>query len=160
MDEEIVKVCKKHGELTAKQIYSTKKGMVCKQCNRNNVKKYVAKHPEKVREARKRWNENNPNYIRDRLKLRESRRRYRKEGRYKEKEDLWRKNNIEKLKNCKIKYRKEASEKISDSYVRAILCRSNGKYVLNASYIPKELIEAKRAQIKIIRELRKLKKVK
>ena len=64
----------------------------------------------------------------------------------------WEKRNSEKVKEYQRKYREKSSDDLSDHYVKKLLTANNSP--LTATDIPQPLIEAKRAEIKLKRELK------
>ncbi len=171
MSDEIVKVCDRHGKLTAKDAVLRKnyKAISCRICIRESSKKYARKEEVKVR-AKERHLENKKCYVY--LEKRKNNNHKRKLDGYTQYK-IYRKNNIDIIRykdrerSAKIrkerpeyikarskKYTFKCKENISDSYVRKILLKNT---YLKAADIPTDLIEAKRIQLKIKRELIKIK---
>lgn len=148
---DIVKICKKHGELNYIDIYINKKGWkICRICLRDNAKKHRKENKEKVSIRNKNWIAKNPNYRKnlpkdkkDILNIRQKKYYHKNNTRYKE---------LRKTNSIKIKNRdKKNTDSLSNCYVRKLLMqRSN----LIKNDIPLELIELKRVVIKIKRKIK------
>lgn len=142
-------------------------------CNR----RYKEKNREKLRLAEREWRKNNPELSRERSRrYREAHPNYKKEYYAKNKSKLikkvieWQKENkeryIKRVKEWKMKNynawlqnererHKTKVENLTDDYVVKLL---KGKGKLLVKDVPKELIEAKRLQILIQREIKNLNK--
>jgi hypothetical protein len=178
-----VKTCSKCGETKRLAFFHKSKvgkygvKSACKKCAKEINAAYREKNPEKVRESCKRYKNGNPD------KVRESHKRYHKENRDKEMEyqRKWRQKNPDKVRQQSKrryeknpdkarekskKYREKNLEKcieknkryrdeLADLYVICQIKQGSG---LTASEIPQELIELKRVQLQITRELRESKK--
>jgi hypothetical protein len=140
-------------------------------------RRYKEKNREKLRLAEKEWRKNNPELSRERSRrYREAHPNYKKEYYAKNKSKLikkvikWQKENkeryIKRVKEWKMKNynawlqnererHKTKVENLTDDYVVKLL---KGKGKLLVKDVPKELIEAKRLQILIQREIKNLNK--
>lgn len=162
----------------AKHEYRKQKDKEYREKNKEKVKlwshKYKEKNREKIRIAEREWRKNNPELSRERS--RRWRKLHGKEHYQKNREMFvanvirWQKENKERyrkrLKEWRIKNhpeciekerlsRKKATDKLTDGYVVRLL-KDKGKLLVKD--VPKELIEAKRLQILIQREIKNLNK--
>lgn len=155
----IVKVCKKHGDLTIDQCltyfekrYSNPElpRFKCKLCNQVSQHKYVRtdKGNTKRKEYRKVYDKLN------RPKLLVAKRIYKKINRDKinQQEKERRAKNIEVYRASSRKYLKKHCDNIGDPYVKGLLAR---KFNISMTIIPLWMIELKREIIKLRREARK-----
>lgn len=138
---EIVKICKKHGELKENKILKHSKTghLWCRICHNESQIKYKTKMLNKNAELYK-----------------EKQKKYQKKYRDKNKEKLrskcrercrnWYEKNKEKVREKNKKY----IQKLTDNYVKNEIQRIVGK-----CSIPKEIIDIKRLHIKLKREIKK-----
>lgn len=167
MTDEIVKICKVHGGLTKDKIYKNKNGdkfsLKCKYCVKETGHQYQKNNREKCNKRKKEWNYKNRERLLKRIKL------YRQKNiiklRLQEKKRL--EKNPERVKNNQKKYmsKPESQEKrrvadririknLANGYVKKnLIARTN----LLAKDIPQELVELKKSQLLLKRELKKLK---
>jgi hypothetical protein len=134
--------------------------------NKENIKKksstYYAKNKEKINESnnlryqknktryteiQKKWIENNPEKVKGYRKTSNINRL----GKYKDIQKLWVINNLEAVKEYRKTLKKFNSENLTDSYVRGILQK---RTQISGGDLPQELVEVKRVQILINREIR------
>ncbi len=158
---DIVKICKKHGELTSKDIGTRCKGKYydCLICRRFWKKTNYLKNRDKEIERSKEWKEKNIERHKENVKKWRSSEKGKeayKRHYLKHRERLlksareWEKNNPEKYKKIKtITYYKN-KENITDSYIVHILNLKN----ISSKEIPKEFFEVKRAHIKLKRKIK------
>lgn len=158
----ISKICKIHGELKPDRIrVNVRKELVCKDCDKENARKYRQKDIIKHRKICKEWRVKNP----------DKRRKY--DEKYKEKRKIkdkrlkqkWMKNPeyVLKVKEWAIKSRAKLSSELSDSYVKNIIL--DHRQVINKELhrerlkvsVPQEIIDLKRMQLKLKRAIRKKK---
>ena len=113
----------------------------CKSCVKSRVLKWVAENPERVAEKFRKWAAENPE------RVAESRRRWRVENHEKatEQSRRWRAENLERFREIARNNYRRSVVRLSDAYV---------KRVLNVTNPPQELIELKRLQLQIHRELK------
>lgn len=161
---DIIKICKKHGELKSEDIGTRCKGkyydcLICRRFwkknnyyrNRNNeikrAKEWKEKNIERHRENVKKWQSsdkgkeaNKKHYLKHRERLLKSARE-------------WEKNNPEKYKKTKTSTYFKNKENITDSYIIHILNLKN----ISSKIIPKEFLQLKRAHIKLKRKLKEIK---
>jgi len=178
------KLC--HNLLVKKQYYANheytkQKNKEYREKNKEKLnlckRRYKEKNREKLRLAEKEWRKNNPEKSRERSKrYHEAHPNYKKEYYAKNKTKLikkvieWQKENkeryIKRVKEWKMKNynawlqnererHKTKVENLTDDYVVKLL-KGEGKLLMKD--IPKELIEAKRLQILIKREIKNLNK--
>lgn len=159
--------------------YRKQKEKEYREKNKEKVKlwshKYKEKNREKIRLAEREWRKNNPEKSRERSKrYHEAHPNYKKEYYAKNKTKLikkvveWQKENKERYKKRLEEWKmrdyskylemerlrgKKARNKLTDAYVVHLL-RDNKKLLMED--VPKELIEAKRLQILIKREIKNL----
>lgn len=170
-------------EITVKGV--TKRQGRCKPCGRAYQRAYYEQHKDRIKLQVKEWHEQRPNYIKDWMKnnpekvklhkenhrpkrLQYSRERYwadpetakQKSKEYRdanpelmrERKQKWIQSSKEHLRN----YYNGLTKNLSDSYIRGKLARkSKRKEILSAKDIPQELVELKRFEILIKRELKK-----
>jgi hypothetical protein len=151
-----------------------------KEIIKKGSQRYKAKNREKIAALEREWRKNNPKKSRERSqRYRDSHPNCKKEYYAKNRSMLikktmeWQKENKEryyervrkwKLKNWDKYIQGErvrstkARENLSDSYVVAVLRSKNGTGELRMKDVPTELIEAKRMQLLIKREVKKLNK--
>lgn len=140
MSEEIVKICKVHGELTKENTYknyerSKKIFFRCKKCHYLRCRSYVLKNKEKTNLSNRKWKKNN----REKLKLQLHE---------------WRKKNPEKYKK---QWQRNSNKKVLELRNKYVLQTIIQHTSLNKSDIPKSLIELKKAHLLLKRELKKIK---
>ena len=117
---------------------------LCKICSYLRSAKWKKENPEKARASTRKWQQNNP----EKAKVSCS---------------SWQRNNPEKARDAKAKWaaenplskssragRQRGIDELDDYYVKSTL----GKSKLRASNPPQELIELKRLQLQIIREIK------
>lgn len=164
--DEIVKVCKVHGGLTIDKCYSQKKYrknkegkyifngeifLTCHECyliyTRRKAKNYRIKNREIINEKRKIYVKENKHiykksnhdfYVRN------------KEDHYKRTKE-YREKNPEKCLISQRKKHESHRKNLSDCYIRKLLFSGTG---ISLKYIPKELIELKRQQLFLDREIK------
>jgi hypothetical protein len=147
---EQAKTCSKCGELKLLAFFNKQKqgkygvNSICKKCQAAWASAYRKENPEKFRENEKRYRKENKEKIRSYKKI------YHKENSEKCRDlyKRWRDKNPDKS----AAKSKMCRDKLHDFYVIDKIKRGTG---LTASEIPQELIELKRIQLKITRELRK-----
>lgn len=162
MSQEIVKVCKVHGELVKGQTFTQKdnrgkSGSVyisCKKCLNISRKKYKLRNYKKTLEDARNYKKRHKETLKEKSRI------YRKlhpeislnwfKKKYKSCA-VFRKNYILK-QNVRTKKKRD---ELSDSYILKII-RRNSK-ILDTSDIPKDMIEAKRAHILALRALKRIK---
>lgn len=158
----ISKICKIHGELKTDRIrVNVRKELVCKDCDKENAKRYRDKDILKTRKMRNEWRMNNPE------KTRKYDEKYKEKRKIKDKrlKQKWMKNPeyVLKVKEWGIKSRAKLSAELSDSYVinrildhRQVINKELHRERLKVS-VPQEIIDLKRIQLKLKREIRKKK---
>jgi len=170
-------------EITVKGV--TKRQGRCKPCGQAYQKAYYEQHKDRIKLQIKEWHEQRPNYITDwrknnvekvklhREKNRPRRLQYSREKYWadpelaRQKVKDYREANPELIKERKLEWRQSSKEhlrnyyngltkNLSDSYIRGKLARkSKRKEILSAKDIPQELVELKRFELLIKRELKK-----
>jgi hypothetical protein len=170
-------------EITVKGI--TKHQGRCKPCGRAYQRAYYEQHKDRIKLQVKEWHKQRPDYIKDWMKnnpekvklhkenhrpkrLQYSRERYWADPETaKQKSKEYRDANPELMRERKQKWIQSSREhlrsyyngltkNLSDSYIRGKLARkSKRKEILSAKDIPQELVELKRFEILIKRELKK-----
>ena len=139
-------------------------GSICKICNKEKSKAWCEDNPEKVRAYKKAWYEANPE------KLRAAEKAYREANPEKVRaaEKAYREANPEKVRACKKAYReanpekaraavkayREANPEKVRAAEKAYRDRYPDAYVAKAFQCPQELIELKRINLLIKREIR------
>jgi hypothetical protein len=116
-----------------------KKNKQCIVCNNNSVKKY--QKTEKFREERKRAQKK---YC-GTEKYRKAREKYQKTEKFRE-----------AMKSYKKKWYRKSNDTMSDSYISGLICRQFG---IKYSNVLPEMIELKRYQVALFREIKKVKEV-
>ena len=114
-------------------------------CNESNNLRYQ-KNKTRYTEIQKKWRENNPEKVEGYRKTSNINRL----GKYKDIQKLWVINNSEAVKEYRKTLKKFNSENLTDSYVRGILQK---RTQMSGVDLPQELVEVKRVQILINREL-------
>lgn len=143
--DEIVKVCKIHGELKKDKVYSKKNKngktyFECKSCALKTCKIYANKFKEKISLHKKKYNLENKEKIKKWINL--------NRGKVYEIKKRWRIKNREKyIKSWKEK-NKRSVENMDDCYLRKLI---SDKSSLKHEDIPIELVEAKRDLLKFKR---------
>lgn len=161
--------------------YRKQKDKEYREKNKEKVKlwshKYKEKNREKIRIAEREWRKNNPELSRERSRrYHEAHPNYKKKyyaknktklirkvvewqkenkGRYKKRLEEWKMKNYSRYIEMERLRSKKARDELTDAYVVSML-RGDGK--LSIKDVPKELIEAKRLQILIQREIKNLNK--
>jgi len=108
---------------------------------------YYQKNKDKCIEISKKWQENNPEKCKEYRKAKNINRL----GKYKDIQKLWVINNIEAVKENRKTRKKFNSENLTDSYVRGMLQK---RTQMSGGDLPQELVELKRIQLLITREIR------
>jgi hypothetical protein len=142
-------------ELTKKWVANNKERM------REIVRDWQKKNPERVKEQRKQYRKENGEHVRTLAKIQRARRRAENPEKVKaqhkaakERQKVNNPNYITLRRNTTQRAQKRRVAQIRDGYVAHLLSKSTG-FRLHAGDIPKELIEAKRLQLMIKRELEK-----
>lgn len=134
----MTKKCSKCGEIKAVELFykraASNDGLmpICKYCSNFKSKRFKANNKDKVSAYNKKWAMNNPRSLESR--------------------NGWRKIYPEKATEMNIAASKKARDAITDAYLCTMI---TSKSKLKSCDIPKDLIELKRVQILITRELRK-----
>jgi hypothetical protein len=151
--DEIVKICKTHGELTRKKCKPNHKWFTCLECfnkwQREYRKSSIEKNKSRIRSSKFYWN-NRERLIARRNELLEK-------DKKKLKDRSWREKNKEKIIKYHIKRNiifKNQVDKLDDRYIISAL--RNGTH-LKSKDIPQELIEIKRLHLQLIRKIREIK---
>jgi hypothetical protein len=124
-------------------IYYAKNTEKCKEANKLNYQKNKTRYIE----MNKKWQENNLEKVKGYRKAKNINRL----GKYKDIQKLWVINNIEAVKEHRKTWKKFISENLTDSYVRGMLQK---RTQMSGGDLPQELVEVKRVQILINREIR------
>lgn len=142
-------------ELTKKWVANNRERM------REIVRDWQKKNPERIREQRKQYRKENGEHVRTLAKIQKARRRAENPEKVKaqhkaarERQKANNSNYITLRRNTAQRAQKRRVAQIKDGYVAHLLHKSTG-FNLLAKDIPKELIEAKRLQLMIKRELQK-----
>lgn len=151
---EIIKVCKKHGDLTEgecvihieKRYGEPKSQFVCNYCKKESMRKYYAK-PEKAKkhiQDTKNW----------RIKNHERNEKNRIIYKFNNRERLnavernRRQSNPEKARMTIRNQKRKEIKELKDSYIKAVLTHNrNGRNSLKMGDLPRELIEIKRVSL-------------
>jgi hypothetical protein len=159
---EIVKVCKKHGELTAKECFivtdkrygAPKSSLSCKLCKKEHYKK-SRKNPENV----KKHNQNSLKWKKENKEKAEKDAiiyKFINKNKLNKQEKERRHKNPEKYQAIIRNQKRKEIKELSDSYIKAIFTDNrNGKNNLKRGDIPNDLVELKRATILLKRLIKK-----
>jgi hypothetical protein len=159
----ITKNCKRHGLIKSEKIrVNTRATLICKICDIENSKKSKNSDKELFLKKCKNWRKNNPEKMRQYgINYKPKRAPIAKKLRKK-----WLSNPeyVEKLHQWQRKSCKKAIENISDAYVSGLIKDSmirSKRFVNNLQRIDinisKEIIELKKAHVKLIREIKRRK---
>ena len=160
----LTKICKRHGALPIEKIRIDVRGTrVCKLCDGENTKSYKNKDPDKYRKRAIEWLHSDPERKRRYREKDKPKRRIRQSRLYAKWRKIPEKN--KRMRDQSEKSRKKAIANLSDSYVSSLIkdikrghnTRVERVYLKNVE-IPREIIEVRKLQIKINRELRKQRK--
>ena len=162
-DGTLKKNCKKHGELPVEKIRIDVRGTrVCKLCDAESVKKSRNSNKEVYLKKCKEWRKKNP----DKMKKYEINYKPRRKETAKALYQKWRSDPVqrEKIHKWNRKSGKKAIKELSDAYIKGLVktYRRGGKknrlYHYMKVDVPQEIIELKRMQVKLNREIRKRRK--
>lgn len=145
MENEIIKICKKHGDLTIKDlktgIYKGKKYKKCKKCELERSRVYREKlysdpatHEKEKQRNKKYWEENKQEIKQRRIKNNDPEKRRNQYKKY-----------ATKYRDYCNSKQKEYRENLHDSYIRKII--QNGDKNIPLMSIPPGMIKLKRAII-------------
>jgi hypothetical protein len=161
----IKKKCKRHGDIPIEKMRIDTRGtIVCKLCDAENAAKLRDKDNELHLKKCKEWRKKNPDKMKKYGENYKKRRKVTSKALY----QRWMKDPVqkEKIGAWKKKSQHKAVKEMSDAYVRSLAktYRVGGKKNRHYEYlkidIPQEIIELRRMQLKINRELRKQRKLK
>lgn len=150
--EQIIKVCKKHGNLTVEQldtgIYKGKKYYKCKKCEKQRKKLYWEKKYQDSEYMNKKKKRDNARWKLKKNEITEKRKT--SEARHKRK--IFYQENIEKYRGLYKVKQKHYRENLHDSYVRRII--QDGEKSIKFKMITPEMINLKRAIILLRRGIK------
>jgi len=161
----VKKNCKKHGDIPLDRIRIDTRGtLICKICDNENKKNSVNKNKiEYIKKCRE-WRKRNPEKLKQYALNYKPKRKPTDKAIYKNK-----KNNPllnKKMLEQQRKSAQKARDSLSDAYVRSQIrvYQRGGKnnqtrFYMKGIQIPQEIIELRKIQIKLNRELRKQRKV-
>lgn len=158
MEDEIVKVCKVHGDLKKNQVREfidkriIKIQSVCKMCHKKSGQIYSRKNKEKRLIYLRKYNADNQEIIK---KYRKKRYELNKEMSIKKSLE-WQHKNKDKFREIQLKSQRKSRFIVSDSYARDCLKKGTK---LSAKKIPQDVVSAKVAHILLIRKIREIKNV-
>ncbi len=165
----VEKICTKCNEVKPLSDYSAKfdgkygYNSRCKVCELLRGKKYKEENKEKISRKNKIYNKKNKKklvkarkvyYLKNREKELERSSKWKRENRESERVRIneWRKENPIKAKTSSKREAKEHVKNLTNSYMKKLLCRD---LLLTYQEMPIGLLELKRTQIKLARELKK-----
>lgn len=164
LDEGILsKNCKRHGSIPIDKIRIDTRGThVCKLCDAENGKKFRDSHKETRSKKCKEWRIKNP----DKMKKCAINYKPRRKETTAALRKRWMADPVqrEKIHNWQRKSGKKAIEDLSDAYIKGLVrsYRTGGKknrfYLYMKVDVPQEIIEIKRAQVKLNRAIKRKRK--
>lgn len=133
----------KHGHVCERNA----RDYMCLECSKLQTKKHREKNPQKTRDSQKKYREQN------RLRVLANKKRYYEQN----KKNLIQKRRQYALDNPEKEkaWHRKAITDLTDGYIRSKICQRS---CLSSSDIPPLLVEAKRAHIKLTRQLKEYEK--
>lgn len=152
MQNDIVKVCKKHGEVKNELVYVKPDGAkYCRICQREQLKNYRLKNRERFLLKLKKYRLRNL----DKIKLTKKLWKINNLGHVNFKNREWCENNKEKRREISRNSAKKSVNKLSDGYIKYLMCYGTN---LKRHDITPELVELKRLQIQMKRQAKEMMK--
>lgn len=164
----MTKTCTKCGEEKAEREFYMQPGRMqraaaCKKCEAARKAAWQKVNAENHRKSCRKWHNSNLEksrasslawYRANIVKARANGARWSKNNpeRCRKRTAKWRAANIEKARASALKWGNASTRSMSDGYVKSLLCERN---TLSTKEVPDSLARLKRAQIKLLREVKK-----